>query len=538
MYDSNLKYIAISYRWGETEEQLVKTQDYTAHIISFHLTHLIWLCKYINHEPDLKDIPYLWIDAISIDQQNHARKKETILKMNQIYKKASYILAVPDLHKWHLLDNTANKEMINLIKKYRDIIHHDIYNNAHPFKLTSSNIEDLAKHTNIDHHYYYSAIKNLIQKKRINENEELSKEMNEAELKKVYQFLAYLIFDWSNRAWVISEHQIAKQKYKQHGTLLKYIFISLLSTNGSFSSIPFFSYTFANQNHGNSDMNNGQYLHYTVVDNSNKFIRFLELTFTERPYLDMLLRSNASRNEDRFYAILPSWNKYNYLIEHKNTISNWKITDMVSVRLKLYEIMDDADDLWNKARLLLYCSIRVGKPNLPSFATCHNPSLVLAEIDHVSIAHKLSIECISEFKEDAKQYIEDYKKEYGTIFKQNLLNIKYHQQQCFLSVKANTYFLFSIPSLSSMGFSQEDLTDYSLKDTDSLRLIYIPYFIYTIHKLRDLFPFYNASPMLSGILLLGNYDINRWILVKYILCSKFGKPSLISIEDDYIFNIY
>ncbi|CAO3638433.1 unnamed protein product [Cunninghamella blakesleeana] len=40
MYDSDLKYIAISYRWGELNEQLVKTPGYTAHITSFDLFEL------------------------------------------------------------------------------------------------------------------------------------------------------------------------------------------------------------------------------------------------------------------------------------------------------------------------------------------------------------------------------------------------------------------------------------------------------------------------------------------------------------------
>ncbi|CAO3652094.1 unnamed protein product [Cunninghamella blakesleeana] len=98
MYEEGLEYIAISYRWGECNEQLLKSPDYNAHITSFALNDLKWLCYYITKEPDLKGIQYLWIGAISVDQQDQARKTNIILKINQIYEKASYILAVPDLH--------------------------------------------------------------------------------------------------------------------------------------------------------------------------------------------------------------------------------------------------------------------------------------------------------------------------------------------------------------------------------------------------------------------------------------------------------
>lgn len=96
----------------------------------------------------------------------------------------------------------------------------------------------------------------------------------------------------------------------------------------------------------------------------------------------MILNSNASRNEDRFYAILPSWKKYNHLIEDNNTIPNWNITDMVLVKLKLYQI---TDDLWDKARLLLVYSIHIDKPIFPSFATYNDLHLHLAEKDDIDI---------------------------------------------------------------------------------------------------------------------------------------------------------
>lgn len=65
---------------GELQEQLVKMPNYIAHIKSFDLRDLSYLCSCIQTEPDLEGISYLWVDAISVDQYyNDERKKETIL---------------------------------------------------------------------------------------------------------------------------------------------------------------------------------------------------------------------------------------------------------------------------------------------------------------------------------------------------------------------------------------------------------------------------------------------------------------------------
>jgi hypothetical protein len=47
-----LPFIAISYRWGELEEQMFMTGvDYTAHVTSFALKDLYSLCKMIMSNP-------------------------------------------------------------------------------------------------------------------------------------------------------------------------------------------------------------------------------------------------------------------------------------------------------------------------------------------------------------------------------------------------------------------------------------------------------------------------------------------------------
>ncbi|CAO3651670.1 unnamed protein product [Cunninghamella blakesleeana] len=495
MYDDELKYIAISYRWGEVIEQYVETPDYTAHISSFNLIQLISLCKYINHEPDLKEIKYLWIDAISVDQRNQSGKKETVLRMNQIYEKATYILAVPDLHIGYLWKNTANYEMMKLIT------------------FTNS--------TYTSNHSLIEKFKNKIK-------------VNKKELKKAYSFLAFLIHGWSNRSWVISEYQIAKNKYQQYRTPLKYTFMTILifltGIDESLLCKSFFSYTFVDQN---DNMKVG--LDYPCVNNCRKFINFLKSRFLQQTHLDMILISNTSRNEDRFYAILPSWNKYQHLIKNNNTISDWNITNMQSIRLKLHEILD-GDDLWDKARLLFRCSIYYEKPILPSFAIFFEYYKNINEIDNVDFAIKYAMYCLSNFK-NATKYIKKCKKEDISIFKQNLRGIQFNKQYCYFSIKADGYFVFNKSSTSSI-ISQEDLSSYSLKDNDDVNVVYVPFFIYNIPNFNHFFPRdKNSSPCLTGVLLIGNMDINRWILYGIIYSKYFGKPSFCPTNGN-LFNIY
>ncbi|CAO3652221.1 unnamed protein product [Cunninghamella blakesleeana] len=482
--------------------------------------------------------------------------------MSDIYKNATYILAVPDLNESHLFKNTANGEMMELVYKYRDTIHQAIFNHHRSSTTTTSTIDgihniSLQSTTLYNSHQHRSVIRrstieDIIKEnlKLRKENEELRKEngnlkrrMKEDELKKAYQFLAYLLDDWSNRVWVISEYQIAKEKYLQHGTPLKYVFLSLLNdTDGVLTFKPFFSYNFVDQ-HISKQPNRSynEAVQHFYVNNGSHFIQFLETVFIQRSRVEMLIGSNARRNEDRFYAILPTWNKKKHLLENINTISNWNITDMPSVKLKLYEILDDDDDddFWDKARLLYMCSIYIGNPILPTFATAYRPSFFIKEIDNIGFAYERLLTELSErksIKDIVKHHIQNKKHE--TIFKQNLVNIQFnhhpHQyQQYFLSVTVHHYFLFKQKSLSDI-LSQVELSDYSLNDNEDLMLIYLPFFIYDIPGLEQLFLWNKYEfPLLSGTLLLGN----MWIQVQLYNSTKHGLPTLHSIKD-YSFNIY
>ncbi|KAI8099283.1 uncharacterized protein BX664DRAFT_320917 [Halteromyces radiatus] len=132
-----VEYITLSYRWGELDEQFVPaTDDYYAHITSFHLDDFYELCKRMMSEPDLKDIKYVWVDAICVDQGNDQRKKATIYRMNDIYKSAAYIVAVPDLHKASLINfSSLNERMGYLIVNYSWYLYHLICEDFQELRL-------------------------------------------------------------------------------------------------------------------------------------------------------------------------------------------------------------------------------------------------------------------------------------------------------------------------------------------------------------------------------------------------------------------
>ncbi|CAO3637306.1 unnamed protein product [Cunninghamella blakesleeana] len=554
MYDSNVKYIAISYRWGELNEQLVETPDYTAFVTSFDVCHLEHLCLYISYDPDLCNMNYLWIDAISIDQQNQTRKTETILKMNQIYQNASYILAVPDLHREYLWKNTTNREIMKLIiYKYSAAVYNEIINISHLSSADST--QQQQQLISNDKYSFVQKLKNMIneveklnikdQELKMNMEEielkmkELKMEMEENELKDVYQFLAYLIEDWSNRAWVISEYHIAKEKYKKHGTPLKYWFITLFIFQQ-----PFFSYYFNDDvQHQESTTNNenkkkdNKTLTYEEVIHPETFHQFVKSRFIQQSYLEMILNSKATRNEDRFNAILPLWNKYHHLIKN---VSEWNITSMVSVRLKLYEIINDGD-LWEKAALLYACTIDSTEIIiLPSFASQHDAEKlkIIEKYNYNSIAYKefeVGLldhirECINEEKVvQIKQLIDEYKTNSKPIWAENLTSIQFKQHQCCLSVKSNSYFVKNESSHESIYYRNK----LSLDEDDAIQYAFIPFFNFTsLLGYMDEPLIYECS---SSTYLVGNRDKNKWMLIndntdKYIsdhFCS-----------DDYTFNIY
>ncbi|ORZ06419.1 hypothetical protein BCR42DRAFT_456398 [Absidia repens] len=132
MGSGDLKYVAVSYRWGELHETTVDTQlGYLASITSFGLDSFFQLCRTMSQEVDLKDMEYVWVDAICVDQTNYEKRKATIYQMTNIYERANYIVAVPDFHLRHLESvNKKNAEIIQGSMKYSTYIYHLIHGNT------------------------------------------------------------------------------------------------------------------------------------------------------------------------------------------------------------------------------------------------------------------------------------------------------------------------------------------------------------------------------------------------------------------------
>ncbi|ORZ06470.1 hypothetical protein BCR42DRAFT_427188 [Absidia repens] len=462
-----LEYVALSYRWGELHETTIDTQlDYTASITSFDLKDFYKLCNMMTHETDLKSIKYVWVDAICVDQVNYERRKATIYQMTNIYERASYIVAVPDLHAAHLR-NTLVKvdDIMNGTSRYCNDIYYLIHGNSDQLAIIEEKFLDDARVPNdpalrqwlktyTDHfmdsfmkykeHYVdynpVEALDHLYEANHLrsaslptfsharctdndddddndhgngNADENSFKGLNHCDkvdcplvffdddqeirnffrtnmwsgrnnsawkqlicersdsIRQSMEFFVDLIRDWSSRVWVISEFSIAKKKNN-----LKYWFIHMvpdyrLTIQKGFS---FFKFDFDDLSHST----NNDSLFATTTDtaktrtfSSNPVYLKLHYTMTrqlnQQTFLDMILKSKASKNEDRFYSILPV-SEYKDKLVSKNEVHQWNISTLVSVKLKLFEWMNTKDKL-----NLLFWAGDTGSSNigttLPTFAT-------------------------------------------------------------------------------------------------------------------------------------------------------------------------
>ncbi|CAO3588668.1 unnamed protein product [Absidia cylindrospora] len=407
-------------------------------------------------ESDTKDIKYVWVDAICVDQQNRARRKETIYQMSNIYDKATYILAVPDLHMTYLKGvSIKNYDVIKDLKTYAIYVYHLIHGNTDELSALDDHFLDyyqvpkdppafrqlLLEYTDyfgysfmkfkehnssaycpvrgLDHifealtnapqrhprHYkpwtkdhhnkrqtiealhechepvcplelfdteytQYSGGENKFQRSNwksmiINRGNSIRQSMD---------FLADLVKDWSSRVWVISEYNIAKKKNN-----LKYWFTQLNPKYDSYSQnerwkkdLRFFKFDFDGSSFSDVMINKRYYSNQeasgrTRLQSTNPvYIRFhytMVRQLKQQTFLDMMLLSKASRNEDRFYSILP----LSEYAHKKSEVSHWNIQSMVSVKLKLFEMMNTKDKL-----VLLFWSthsMNIANGVLPTFAT-------------------------------------------------------------------------------------------------------------------------------------------------------------------------
>ncbi|KAI8078884.1 uncharacterized protein BX664DRAFT_369288 [Halteromyces radiatus] len=419
MYEagSSYKYVCVSYRWGEYTEQIVLTPDYNAHVTSFAIADLITLCGQIllwNHqeyekEPDDDDDDivdnntdrYLWVDAISVDQMNHANKKSTTHRMTEIYNRAELIIAVPDLHIGYLMETPNNHEFISTLSRHAKKIYHHITLQCTNKKGDDEEDvkSDQVGQENLDvqkpekyqhakggrgsrkHRKFRQFVKDTIRQLRLLGGADGTQKKNDAaqtnlddddddftvsswedtrrtqrsnrclcavgmtqtekeDYIRALRYLAHVVNDWANRVWVMNECSIERR------SKIKLWFLSI-SYNVGFDD---------------------RSIELLDLFNESRPTRF-DQPLKERSFLDMMLNSKAARNEDRFYAILPLFKAFKHYVDDHD-ISNWGITDHLSVRPQLFRMVK----LQEKLAILLSCTIAGFSSDvvLPSFVSNYN----------------------------------------------------------------------------------------------------------------------------------------------------------------------
>ncbi|KAI9303377.1 hypothetical protein BJ944DRAFT_268526 [Cunninghamella echinulata] len=246
---------------------------------------------------------------------------------------------------------------------------------------------------------------------------------------------------------------------------------------------------------------------------------------------------------------------------------------MTSFRVKLYEIMDD---LWDKARLLHACSRSRNSPIIPSYASQYNyQDLFLLEkhlIDntnfHLEYAKSIYLQLYDEYKNklynlknlDLTKMTEDEAKKHkdATMVLEkkcedtkircmeinsleenalkespcytNLIDIQMNPQLYCLSVTAANHLISNAKPM----FNEEILSTYLLNNDDSLRVVYIPFFILKNDGINGPPP----PTFASGIYLFGSFNQNRWIIFPIYSYLHTFDNYLYWANIHYIFNIY
>ncbi|CAO3601440.1 unnamed protein product [Absidia cylindrospora] len=441
----DVAFVALSYRWGELEETTLDTNlGYLASVTSFDLYDFYHLCEMMSKESDLKNIKYVWVDAICVDQTNYDRRKATIYQMSNIYEKATYILAVPDLHRQHLRNiSCANYNIIQNLEENVDYMYHliqgnsdqlmtldqlfldtinlpkdpklrqwltnytdlfadgftktkiidsrydymkildhiyEIHQEAGAHNLHHQNVEDSTNHflgnwltrikrkliaaittttatagendTSKERHRHchqvtcplipFQGAKLLMTTAQRRELETSWKQLiveRSLHIHEGMEFLTDLIKDWSSRVWVISEFHIAKKKNN-----LKYWFIGLNPPSEEPTTVTFFKFDFDNPRFLSAIKNIDTIFYDDIATSAPGYLNFHAVMNTQlntQTFFEKMLKSKASKHEDRFFAILPQTNYKDKIYQ----IGDCNLNSMTAVKLKLFEIMDTKDKL-------------------------------------------------------------------------------------------------------------------------------------------------------------------------------------------------
>ncbi|ORZ07428.1 hypothetical protein BCR42DRAFT_426243 [Absidia repens] len=191
--------------------------------------------------------------------------------------------------------------------------------------------------------------------------------------------LSDLIHDWSTRVWVISEYHIAKKKSKH----MKYWFIQLSHASSGTNADRHRPYKFFEVDFLDDAINSGSSINLirsptqdsmtpTTSSRRKRESRSVFQTFhymveqlNNQTFLEKMLKSKASRNEDRMHAILPL-SEYKHKLVSKEQVGRWHINDLISVKLQLYH-WTTTKDKWQLLFLSNFTDHVSG--TLPTFAT-------------------------------------------------------------------------------------------------------------------------------------------------------------------------
>ncbi|CAO3601412.1 unnamed protein product [Absidia cylindrospora] len=357
------------------------------------------------------------------------------------------------------------------------------------------------------------------------------------------EFLLDLINDWSSRVWVISEYSIAKKKNN-----LKYWFIQLAEWGGD-QACSFFKFDFDNPLFS-STLSTNLYsmelnIDFTRMYSSNPvFTRFhctMIRQLKQKSFLEMMLASKATKNEDRFYSILPL-SEYNDKHFNKTEMDQWNINTMLSVKLQLYKMMNTED----KLNLLLW-SVDPYQSMMhkirPTFATSTLRS-PYARIDYLAY-HKVDLPCNFDLTDDSSA-ITLHRVDKDDDDEDKDLH------RYYLSLKPMEYYVNHEPRNRLYDhpdtlYGKQGLYNLVGIDVDHdtylspFNMVCIPAFNHKgIVQNED---HVQASP---GIILYGSFTLNKWLIMEQIY-NEWPRPSKDlkwSLHDnhnghnDITFNIY
>ncbi|CAO3601391.1 unnamed protein product [Absidia cylindrospora] len=226
--------------------------------------------------------------------------------------------------------------------------------------------------------------------------------------------------------------------------------------------------------------------HYTLIRQLN-----------QQTFLEMILKSKASKNEDRFYSILP-------LSDYKNEVDQWNISTMASVKLKLFEFMTTKDKL-----NLLFMSGSNTAFNIGMVAPTFASSTISTETPTDYLTREdINYPCNFDLYNDSTIMLHQYQ---PNATNDNMTKSDTHLY--YLYLKPIEY-LMAVNSID--WFTLNDIFDVKLlnrlgiDDTNvaAIDVVCIPsYGANTMNIIRDDVPYLKNS-----IILIGNLVKNIWLL--------------------------